>query len=115
MRVSDASANIAPVAVAFHARDEPNKELLEERNITVGRAFAKAGIGPMLIAEAEDFKWCINKWGGGALSEKSTGPGCKNEATCVAAIEQMAIWSHDGEFREGVERLLGKIHRMSTD
>ena len=36
VRVSDASANIAPVAVAFDSRDESNKELLEERNSAAG-------------------------------------------------------------------------------
>ena len=70
---SETLADIVPAAIAFHSRSELNKPLLEERNIAAGRAFANAGIGPRLIAEDEDFRWCINAWGEKRLSKKSQG------------------------------------------
>ena len=52
--ISEASTDVVPAAIAFHSRSELNKPLLEERNIAAGRTFANAGVGPTLIAEAED-------------------------------------------------------------
>eukprot|EP00404_Azadinium_spinosum_P055372 CAMPEP_0180779220 /NCGR_PEP_ID=MMETSP1038_2-20121128/46264_1 /TAXON_ID=632150 /ORGANISM="Azadinium spinosum, Strain 3D9" /LENGTH=418 /DNA_ID=CAMNT_0022814487 /DNA_START=1 /DNA_END=1257 /DNA_ORIENTATION=+ len=114
---SEGSVDVVPAAIAFHSRSEFNKPLLEERNIAAGRAFANAGIGPRLIAEDEDFRWCINEWGGEAIVEKFTGPGCRNEAMGVAAVEQNMTWSQAGagEFREQVGQVLGRIHRVPTD
>lgn len=113
--VREASAGIVPAAVAFHSRSDINKPLLEERNIAAGRVFANAGIGPTIIAEDEGRQWCINQWGGESLVQKFMGPGCQSEATGVAAVEKMAVWSHAGEFRERVGHLLGRIHRVPTD
>eukprot|EP00928_Gymnodinium_smaydae_P084103 TRINITY_DN67358_c0_g1_i1.p1 TRINITY_DN67358_c0_g1~~TRINITY_DN67358_c0_g1_i1.p1 ORF type:complete len:391 (-),score=68.13 TRINITY_DN67358_c0_g1_i1:54-1226(-) len=112
---SGASVDTVPAAVAFHARSELNNSLLEERTIEAGRAFASAGIGPKLLAEAEDRKWCINEWAGEAIVEKFAGPGCHTEATGVAAAEKLTIWSHAAEFRERAGHLLGRVHRVPTN
>jgi hypothetical protein len=113
--IREASADVIPAAVAFHSRSDHSDPLLEERNISVGRVFAMAGIGPMIVAEDEDHQWCINQWGGESIVEKFAGPGCQSDAMGVGAVEKMTIWSHAGEFRERVGQLLGRIHRVPTD
>ena len=104
-RVSISDADTVPATIAFHSRSELNKPLLEERNIAAGRAFANAGVGPVILAEAEDLQWSINEWAGEAIVEKYTGPGCQSEATGVAALEKMT-----GQLREHIGRVLGRIH-----
>jgi len=109
LSIRQASSDTVPSAIAFHSRSELNSSTLEERNIAAGRAFAIAGVGPMLIAEAGDFRWCINEWAGEAIVEKYFGPGSQSEAAGVAAAEKMTIWSHAGELREHAGRLLGRV------